>query len=61
VDDEEYVLGVACVAVPVRVGSGEVVAAVAVHAATARLPLQRAIEFVPRLEEAARRIATTFT
>lgn len=61
VDDEEYVLGVACVAVPVRLEGGEVAAAVAVHAATARLPLQRAIEFVPRLEEAARRIATTFT
>ncbi len=59
-DDEEYVLGVACVAVPVRV-AGEAVAAVAVHAATARLPLQRAIGFVPRLEEAAARIASTFT
>ncbi len=58
-DDEEYILGVACVAVPVRV-SGEVVAAVAVHGATARLPLQLAIEFVPRLEEAAQRIAATF-
>lgn len=61
VDDEEYVLGVACVAVPVRLAGGEVAAAVAVHAATARMPLQRAIDFVPRLEEAARRIATTFT
>lgn len=59
VDDEEYVTGVACVAVPVRLASGEAVAAVAVHAATARLPLARAIELVPRLEEAARRIAAT--
>ncbi len=58
-DNEEYVAGVACVAVPVRVG-GEAVAAVAVHAATARLPLQRAIEFVPRLNEAAQHIAATF-
>jgi len=59
VDDEEYVTGVACVAVPVRLAGGEAVAAVAVHAATARLPLARAIELVPRLEEAARRIAAT--
>ncbi len=58
-DNEEYVAGVACVAVPVRVGS-EPVAAVAVHAATARLPLQMAIELVPRLAEAAQRIAATF-
>ena len=39
VDDEEYVLGVACVAVPVRLADGQAIAAVAVHAATARLPL----------------------
>ena len=60
VDDEEYVVGVACVAVPVRLASGEAIAAVAVHAATARLPLQRAIELAPRLKEAAQRIAATF-
>jgi DNA-binding IclR family transcriptional regulator len=58
-DNEEFVAGVACVAVPVRV-AGEVIAAVAVHAATARLPLQRAIEFVPRLTDAAAGIAKTF-
>jgi Transcriptional regulator len=58
-DNEEYVAGVACVAVPVRV-DGEVIAAVAVHAAVARLPLQRAIDFVPRLTDAAAKIAKTF-
>jgi DNA-binding IclR family transcriptional regulator len=58
-DNEEYVAGVACVAVPVRV-QGEAVAAVAVHAATARLPLRMAIELVPRLTRAAQRIAATF-
>jgi len=58
-DNEEYVAGVACVAVPVRV-QGEAVAAVAVHAATARLPLRMAIELVPRLTQAAQRIAATF-
>jgi IclR family transcriptional regulator, acetate operon repressor len=60
VDDEEYVLGVACVAVPVRDRRGEVVASLAVQGATARLPLARALEFVPRLEAAALEIGTTF-
>ena len=60
VDDEEYVLGVACVAVPVRLANGQVVAAVAVHAATARLPLPRAIELAPTLQEAATRVSATF-
>lgn len=60
VDDEEYVVGVACIAVPVRLSGGDVVASVAVHAATARLPLQRALELAPRLKEAAARMAATF-
>jgi IclR family transcriptional regulator, acetate operon repressor len=60
VDNEEYVLGVACVAVPVRNPHDEVIAAVAVQAATARLPLMRALEFVPRLRAAAAQIGSTF-
>jgi IclR family acetate operon transcriptional repressor len=60
VDNEEYVVGVACVAVPVRLAGGDVVAAVAVHAATARLPLARAIELVPTLAATANAIAGTF-
>lgn len=60
VDNEEYVVGVACVAVPVRDAAGDVVAAVAIHAATAWLPLARAIEFVPQLNAAAQRISATF-
>jgi IclR family acetate operon transcriptional repressor len=60
VDNEEYVLGVACVAVPVRNRHGDVIASIAVQGATARLPLMRAIEFVPRLQAAAADIGPTF-
>lgn len=60
VDNEEYVLGVACVAVPVRDRNGEIIASLAVQGATARLPLMRAIEFVPRLRAAAAEIGSTF-
>ena len=60
VDNEEYVLGVACVAVPVRNRHGDVIASIAVQGATARLPLMRAIEFVPRLRAAAAQIGSTF-
>ena len=59
VDNEEYVLGVACVAVPVPNRHGGVVAALAVQGATARLPLMRAIEFIPRLRAAAAEIGST--
>ena len=60
VDNEEYILGVACVAVPVRNSHGQVIAAVAVQGATARLPLTRAIEFAPCLHTAAADIGSTF-
>ncbi len=61
VDNEEYIVGVACVAVPVRNRHEEVIAAIAVQAATARLPLMRAIEFAPRLRAAAVQIGSTFS
>jgi len=60
VDNEEYVVGVACVAVPVRNKHGEVIASIAVQGATARLPLMRAIEFVPRLQAAAIDVGASF-
>ena len=59
VDNEEYVLGVSCVAVPVKDRDGEVVAAIAIHAATARLPLNQAMEYIPKLLLAAEQISST--
>jgi DNA-binding IclR family transcriptional regulator len=40
---------------------GEVVAAIAVHAATARLPLNQAMEHIPKLKEASARISKTLS
>lgn len=60
VDNEEFVAGISCVAVPVHDTAGHVVAALAVHAPTARSPLSRSLQFVPRLQDAARELAGTF-
>jgi IclR family acetate operon transcriptional repressor len=36
------------------------IAAIAVHAPVSRAPLSRALEFVPRLQQAAQQLAKTF-
>ena len=61
VDNEEYVIGVSCVAVPVYDSNQDVVAAIAIHAATARLPLNQAMEYIPQLQEAAQRVSQTLS
>lgn len=60
VDNEEYVPGIVCVAVPVRDAQGRCIAAIAVHAPVSRMTLERALTFVPRLQDAAREMAATF-
>jgi IclR family transcriptional regulator, acetate operon repressor len=60
VDNEEFVAGIVCVAAPVLDAHGRCIAAIAVHAPVSRMPLSRALEFVPRLQEAARELARTF-
>ena len=60
VDNEEFVLGIACVAAPVLKDDGTCIAAVAVHAPVSRTSLSKAMEFVPRLQEAAKELAKTF-
>ncbi len=56
-DREEFVLGLVAVAVPVRDATGEVRAALAVHAPVARMPLALALERLPLMQQAAERMA----
>ncbi|MGB7182304.1 MAG: IclR family transcriptional regulator [Burkholderiaceae bacterium] len=59
VDEEEYLNGICCLAVPVRNHDGEVVASVAAHGPSSRMQLSQAIEFLPQLREAADCIGQT--
>lgn len=56
VDNEEHAAGLTCVAVPVIVDE-KAIAAIAVEAATSRMPQRRAIACVPPLSTAANAIA----
>ncbi len=53
-DREEFIAGMVAVAVPVRDTRGEVRAVVAMHAPTARMSIERALELLPYLNKAAR-------
>ncbi len=52
-DDQEFLSGVVCLAVPVRDRNGRACAALAISAAEARLTLDNALSFLPQLREAA--------
>jgi DNA-binding IclR family transcriptional regulator len=58
-DQEEFLMGLNAVAVPVRSEKGSVIAAIACHAPSARLDLETAIRHVPKLRAAATRLALT--
>ncbi|MBM3368986.1 MAG: IclR family transcriptional regulator [Betaproteobacteria bacterium] len=60
VDAEEFVTGLVCVAVPIFDTDDRAIAAVAVQAPVARMPLPRALEHVPRLQRAAGQLAASF-
>jgi IclR family acetate operon transcriptional repressor len=60
IDNEEFVVGIVCVAAPVLDANQTCIAAIAVHAPMSRTPLSRELEFVPRLQEAAQELAKTF-
>jgi len=56
-DEEEFMLGMIAVAVPVRDPKGDCRAALAIHAPTVRMTLGQAQTQLPRLHETARRMA----
>jgi IclR family transcriptional regulator, acetate operon repressor len=58
-DNEEYLAGLVCVAVPVT-AAGRVAACVAVHAPIARMPLARAVDHLPALRRAADALGASF-
>ncbi len=58
-DNEEYIAGLTCVAVPMRVAHRRVAAAVAVHAPVSRMPIETALRHLPALERAAAALAQT--
>lgn len=59
-DNQEFLAGVVCAAVPVRTASGGVTAGLAISAPVARLSLERLIEYVPILRRAAVQMSETF-
>ncbi len=58
-DNEEYLVGICCLAVPVRDADGRTVAAVAMHAPVSRLRPADAMQFLPQLQAAAQAMAET--
>jgi DNA-binding IclR family transcriptional regulator len=58
IDNEEFVRGMVAIAVPVRnLENGRVLAALAVHAPTARKSLDELLRAVPRMKDSAMRLA----
>lgn len=53
IDDEEFVLGMVAIAVPICAADGSVVAAIACHAPVARKSVAQLLQFVPHLNDAA--------
>ena len=60
IDDEEFLTGLIAIAVPVKDARGQTFAAVACHAPLARIDLDGLMRAMPKLQQAARKIARTF-
>jgi IclR family acetate operon transcriptional repressor len=59
IDNQEFLAGVVCVAVPISDPSGQPVAAVAVSAPLARMSVQQGLQHVPLLQAAAKKLTVT--
>lgn len=59
-NNEEFQAGVIGIAVPVLDSQGQMIASLALQAPVARLPMNRALECVPQLQQAAAAMAATF-
>ena len=59
IDNQEFLAGVVCVAVPVCDPSGQPVAAIAVSAPLARMSMQQGLQQVPSLQAAAKQLSLT--
>jgi DNA-binding IclR family transcriptional regulator len=58
-DREEFLLGMAAIAVPVMGRDGGVIAAVACHAPSVRFNSEQAKKYLPQLRQAARKLSET--
>jgi IclR family acetate operon transcriptional repressor len=58
-DNQEFLAGVVCVAVPVSIASARPAAALAISAPTARMSLQQALTHLPKVRAAADRLSQT--
>jgi DNA-binding IclR family transcriptional regulator len=59
-DEQEYMDGVVCIAMPVLTESGELVGAIAMSAPNARLGLEQLLKYAPTLRDATTRMGATF-
>lgn len=60
IDDQEFLAGVVCLAVPVRSTAGTLCAALAISAPAARLSIGRALQQLPIMMETAAKLGTQF-
>lgn len=58
-DNQEFLAGVVCVAVPVRDQNGHRVAALAISAPLARMSMEKGLKYVPLMQKAAEELTVT--